>query len=170
MALFGRSQPWVSKRQSRADDPMPRDLAGAREWGIRQGLLSVDGSLQFEAPAPSPVVQADMELKTARTEKLQMEIALKRGDLLKKEDVERHRLATAAEFRRAACDYPGRARTVLDRFISDASTVESIMRGLEPIAGELLNRADPKQLLKASSKEDVRAALQARVEEIMACI
>jgi hypothetical protein len=168
--LFGKSQQWVSKMQNRPNDPMPRDQAGAREWGIRQGLLPADGSLQFETPAPSPVVQADMELKSARTEKLLIEIALKRGDLLRKEDVERQRAVSAASFRRAACDYPARARPILERFVTDATTIESIMRGLEPIAGELLNCADPRQMLKTQSKEEVRAALLARVDEIMQCV
>lgn len=37
--IFGRSQRWVSGAQRRPVDPMPRDAAGAVEWGRRMRLL-----------------------------------------------------------------------------------------------------------------------------------
>lgn len=181
-ALFSRSQQWVSKRQTRTVDPMPRDLAGATEWGRRNGFLP--GAVQASAPAAAivpgglpvnPVAvtgldMADLALKQARVKKIQQEMGLKAGELISRDEIEEREIRAAAEFRVAACEYPSRARSVIERHVSDPAVVECIMTELQPLAADLLNRADPQKVLRGKSKDEIRAVLQAHVDELVASL
>lgn len=165
--LFKRSQSWISRRQHDAGDPMPRDLAGAADWGRRRGFIAVQTSAPA-GPAPMPAnVVAEVALKDMRREKLSLEVREKRGDLVSREEVEAREIQACAEFRQAAEDYPRKARAIIERFVPDAAVVEKIFAELQPLAAELLNKADPVQVLAAISKDEARAALIARVDEIL---
>jgi hypothetical protein len=167
--LFRRSQSWISKRQAQTTDPMPPDLAGAMEWGKRNGLLVEEG-IAPSTPAPAGLDVADLELKQARRAKIQFELDRDAGRYVAIEDVETRALQTAAEFRLVACQYPARARSIIERHVPEASTVDAIMQDLQPLAADLLNGADPKGLVTVKSKDEVREILLKRVEEIIACL
>lgn len=170
--MFDRSTSWVCKHQTRSIDPMPRDIQGATDWGRRLGFLEPAGSdtpLLNQAPVSSLEVH-DIELKKARTAKLQQELDREAGELLSRREVEAREVQAAAEFRQAACQYPMRARAVIERHVTDPAAVEAIMLGLQPLAADLLNKADPHQVLKGRPLDEVRAILQARIEEILKCL
>jgi len=161
--LFGRTQQWASKQQRRTDDPLPGDLEGAQAWAVRHGIIPASGPAS-SAPALTP----QGELAKAKTEETLLKIGERRGALLPREEIEAREIQAAAEFRLAAVEYPRRARAIVERYITDASIVERIFAELEPLAAELLNKADPAGALKTHSRDEVRQALQARVEEILA--
>lgn len=173
--LFGRSTSWVCKCQKRSVDPMPVDLQGATDWGRRNGYIKPDGTTgnlftQVQAPQPGPLEMQELELKRVRTEKLLQDLGREGGQLMPRQEVEERELQAAAEFRMAACAYPSRARAVIERFVPDPAVVESIMAGLQPLAADLLNRADPHQALKGKPVDEVRRVLLARVEALISCL
>jgi hypothetical protein len=155
--VFGRSQGWVSGAQTRSIDPMPRDMDGAVSWGRRLGLLPAGETAPegkpreplFDPPAtpktgggdfePSAKEVEDIRLKSARADLLEMERELREGKLLRKDEVEEREVLAGAHFRQIACDYPLRARVILERHIIDAALVARIVRDLQPLAAELLN-------------------------------
>lgn len=169
--LFGRSTSWVCKHQTRAVDPMPRDLEGAMAWGKRTALLpSAEPAVAAATTAPAAVPVnnlelQDMALKKARTKKLELEFDLQAEQLLSRDEVEAREVQNAAEFRMIAREYPLRARATIERFVTDAAVVESIMDALKPLAAELLNKADPAQVLKGKSKEEIQAILMQQIEK-----
>ena len=171
---FARSQAWVSTMQTRSVDPMPRDMDGALAWGRRLGLLPSPASVtvpeeslvQSESLTVSALELEERRLKSLRADEIQLRLDLQAGRLLRREDVEQRETVNAAEFRHAACEYPLRARAVIERHLPDAVTVDRIMSDLQPLAAELLNRSDPTAALKGKSVEDVRAILLKRVDEL----
>lgn len=167
--LFGRTQQWVSKQQSRPHDPMPRDLAGAQEWGGRHGLLTTAGQ-----PGPSSSMpardEASIALQRAREEEIRLRIGEKAGDLMPRLDVEGLLIKQAADFRLVACEYPRKARSIIERHGIDPITVAAIYADLDGLAAELLNRADPGQNLRGRSRDDVRAILTAKMERVLECL
>ena len=179
--VFGHSQNWVSKQQRRHDDPMPKDLAGARAWGIRNKLLA-DPAAPDQADAPLLQAQtsavpsglserdaADITLKQRRADLLEIERQAKTGELVPRDEMIRRETVMAAEFRRMACDFALRARAVLDRHLHDAEVKERIMADFQPIAAEVFNHADPHQVLKGRPLEELRAILLDHVEGVLAC-
>lgn len=167
--MFGRSQSWVSKQQTAASDPMPRDLAGATDWGRRHGCLPLDSEPLLAAPAAATggVAHEDAMLKSARRQMIELELAKRSGRLVSIEEVEERELAMAVEFRHAAIEFPSRVRAILDRLVDDPARVVRIYDEMKPLAAELLNRADPQHLMKTMSKDDVRAMLLRRVDELL---
>ncbi len=176
--LFNRSQGWVSGAQTRTIDPMPKDLAGATAWGRRLGLFGAPASAAplFEAAAKSPTVPPppsgsleleELRLKGLRADEIEARLDLLSGKLLRREEVEQREIIIAAEFRRAASEYPLRARSAIERHVPDSSVVERIVADLQPLAAELLNRADARQVLKGKSRDEIRAELLAWVEKVM---
>lgn len=178
--LFTKSQQWVSKYQKRASDPMPRDLVGATAWGQRNGYLA---AAVARAPAPSSIVpgglplvepsrqdQAEIQLKELRAKKIQQEIAERGGDLISRAEVEEREVRMASEFRIAACEYPARARSTIERHVADVAVVDKIMEELQPLAADLLNRADPQKALKGKTRDEIRQILIGHVEELLATL
>lgn len=166
--LFGKSQSWISRRQTDDHDPMPRDLAGAEAWGKRRQLIGQASSAPAgELPATAA---ADVRLKNAREQKLLLETGQLSGQLVSLADVEAREQTQAAEFRRVACEMPRRARVIIERHVQDAAVSAAIYADLEPLAAELLNAADPLQALRGLSIDDARVVLLARVEELLKCL
>lgn len=163
--LFGKSQSWISRRQTDDHDPMPRDLAGAEAWGKRRQLIGQ------AAPAPAAelpaTAAADVRLKNAREEKLRLETGQLSGQLISLADVEAREIQQASELRRMVCEFARRARVVVERHVLDAEVSAAIYADLEPLAAELLNTADPQQVLKDLSIDQARAVLNANTEELL---
>jgi hypothetical protein len=177
--LFGRSQTWVSRRQSLAVDPMPRDLAGAEDWGKRHGLLAggvAPSSAELPTaaspalPAPSAMTVAEVSLKDVRRRQIELDIAIKAGDVVPRETVEAQQVSLAVEFRKTAADMSLRIRPVLERHIADAGIVASIVKDIEALVTELMNKADSHQVLRGKTVDEVRTILTARIEEVIACL
>lgn len=82
------------------------------------------------------------------------------------EDADRAFTSIAAEFRHVACEYPLRARAVLERHIVDSALVENIFRDLQPLAAQLLNKADARQVLRGKSRDEIRAVLEEWLEKV----
>jgi len=177
--VFGRSQRWVSEMQSRTADPMPKDMEGALAWGKRNGRLPGEPA-PGDSPAPAgsapsvplaAIELAEIELKQSRSKLLQYELSLKTGKLLSLEEVEHREVIAASEFRRIACAYPVRVRGVLERHIDQPALVEAIVSELQPLAADLLNATDQRQVLRGKSRDEIRAILMLRVEELVnACL
>lgn len=179
--LFGRSQAWVSNAQTRAIDPMPRDLDAARAWGLRLGILGATSAASpapvsapslFAAPTPpsTSIELEELRLKSARADVLELKRDLETGKLLRVEVVEQREVAIAADFRHSACEYPLRARATLERHIPDAALVDRILADLQPLAAELLNKSDARQVLAGKTRDEIRAALNAWIEKVMEAI
>lgn len=164
--LFGRSQSWICKQQTLSTDPMPRDLAGASDWGQHRGFLAPAAPLM---PAALPAIaQADLDLKKAKIERLGIDIAFEQGRLVPLDEVEQREVQMCSEFRRIACEYPRAARLVIERHVIDPVTVEKIVADLLPMAGDLLNSKAASAFLRlGKTLMEIRMMLNARTEEIM---
>ena len=182
--LFQKSQAWVSNMRNRTIDPMPCDLAGATAWGCRLGLLGASvaaGAIVAGAPAVSdaPLFSTpsahgvtssleieELRLKSARADLLETEHDLRTGKLMRVAEVEQRETAIAAEFRHCACEYPLRARAILERLIPDGALVDRIVVELQQLAAELLNKADARGALRGKTRGEIRAALNGWLDTV----
>lgn len=169
--VFRRSQQWVSQMQTRSIDPMPRDMDAAVAWGRRLGFMpespvAEPASVPAETLGVSALELEERRLKSLRADEIQLRLDLQSGRLLRREDVEQRETVNAAEFRHAACEYPLRARAVIERYVTDAALVDRIMSDLQPLAAELLNRSDPTAALRGKTAPEIRAILLRRVDDL----
>lgn len=152
---------------------MPRDLDGATAWGIRLGLISQTSAQasrlepRNEAPRQSSAIELEeLRLKSARADMISLDLDLKSGRLIRLEDVEQRELANAAEFRRVACEYPSRARAIIERHVHDGALVDRIIGDLQPLAGELLNKSDIRKILDGKTPAERRSLLISYAETL----
>lgn len=164
--LFGRKQSWVSKRQTRTLDPLPRDMAGAIAWGKRNGLLG-DGTSPAASRPMDAIESADLALKQARLRQIQQEVAVASGDLRPRDEVEWEERRHGNTFRIAVCSFPFQARPILERHVFTPATVEAIMKELEPLAAELLNKRQAEEAIEGMTKQAARAMLEQHVEDLL---